>query len=252
VHLQLFWQAIQPERDYTVFVHVVGPDGRGLTQLDGEPLLGLYSMSTHWPRDRAVTDERVLAIPAGTPPGRYRLEVGLYDADDPDAARLALADGGESLTLDYLKVEVAPPPAPSQPVAEDDLGNLVRLVGYDLPQAIVAAGETLPLTLTWETLGTFEADYTVFVHLVGESGQPLAQADGPPLSGVYPTRFWDVGERLADPYLVEVPAGVPPGDYELRVGMYLLATGDRLPLLSADGQAVGDSVLLETVAVTGP
>jgi 4-amino-4-deoxy-L-arabinose transferase-like glycosyltransferase len=253
VILQLFWQAIRPERNYTVFVHVVGVDGQGLTQLDEEPFLGLYGMSTHWPRDRAVTDERRLALPVDTPPGRYRREVGLYDAGNPEAEPLALAGTGErSVTLDFLHVAVAPPSEPPQPVSEGNLGGVVRLVGYDLPQTTVAAGAILPLTLTWECLATFEADYTVFVHLVGDEGPPLAQADSQPLAGTYPTRFWDVGEWLADPYVVEVPVGVPPGQYELRVGMYLLATGERLPLLGVDGQVLGDSISLDRVAVTSP
>ncbi len=255
VLLQLFWQAVQPERNYTVFVHVVGADGQGLTQVDGRPFLGLYGMTTHWPRDRAVTDERALTLPADTLPGRYRLEVGLYDADDPEAEPLPLLDAqgleaGRSLTLDYLAVSLPPTPEPSRQVPAGNLGGKVRLVGYDLPQTEVAAGATLPLTLTWEVLAAFDADYTVFVHLPGPDGRPLAQADGPPLGGAYPTRFWDVGERLADPHSIDVPLNILPGEYELRVGFYLLATGERLPLLDADGRVVGDSIPLGVVQVT--
>ncbi len=254
VTLQLFWQAIRPEHNYTVFIHVVGADGQGLTQIDGEPLLGLYGMSTHWPRDRAVTDQRTLRLPADTPPGRYRLQVGLYDAANPDDSQLALVESGEtSLTLDYLKVAVPEPPQPPQLVAEGNLGGRVRLVGYDAPQPLqVVAGSDLPLTLTWECLATMEENYTVFVHLAGNDGLPVAQADGQPVGGFYPTRFWDVGEWLADPYRLQVPADVPPGEYELRVGIYLLATRERLPLLRADGQVAGDSVSLGRVAVVSP
>jgi hypothetical protein len=251
VVLHLFWQAIQPERNYTVFVHVSGEDGQGLTQVDGEPLKGLYGMSTHWPRDRAVADERRLAFPADTLPGRYRLDVGLYDADDPNASPLPIQGTGEtSLTLDFFRVDVPPPPEPSQLVEEGVLGGKVRLVGHDLPlPAEISAGTVLPLTLTWECLGMFDADYTVYVHLVDREGQPLAQADSQPLDGSYPTSFWAVGERLADPYALEVPADVPPYEYDLRVGMYLLSTGVRLPLLDADGQVSGDGILLGKIRI---
>ena len=258
VILQLFWQAIQPERDYTVFVHVVSADGQGLTQLDGQPFLGLYSMSTHWPHNRPVTDTRHLTIPDDAAPGRYRLDVGLYDADDVEAGNVPLlnAEGkavGDRLVLDYLAVALPAPPEPSQPVAEGNLGGLVRLVGYDPPPPLqVAAGASLPLTLTWEALSPTTEDYTVFIHLTGDDGRPLAQADGPPLVGAYPTSFWKTGERLADGHLLAVPAGVPAGEYELRVGMYLLATGERLPLLGADGQPVGDYIPLGRVTVASP
>jgi hypothetical protein len=101
-------------------------------------------------------------------------------------------------------------------------------------------------------MGTFEADYTVFVHLVGAHGQPLAQVDSQPLAGIYPTSFWSVGERLTDPYLLYIPPDLPPGEYELLVGMYLLSTGARLPVLGVDGQVLGDSISLGPVTVEKP
>jgi hypothetical protein len=145
------------------------------------------------------------------------------------------------------------PPEPAQLVAEGNLGNLARLVGYDPPPPLQAPlGTSLPLTLTWECLGIFDADYTVFIHLVGPDKRPLAQADSQPLSGAYPTTRWDVGERLADPYRLSIPVDLPPGDYDLLVGMYLLSTGQRLSLLRADGQVLGDSISLRKVTITKP
>ncbi len=253
VVLHLLWQAIGPERDYTVFVHVTDADGQGLTQLDGEPLLGLYGMSSLWPRDRAVTDERRLTLPDHTPPGRYRLEVGLYDANDVGAGPLAILEpsgnvAAHGVTLDFLHVDVPPPAEPSRLIEEGILGDVVRLVGYDLSSPDpVTAGSTLALTLTWECLAEMEQDYTVFVHLAGGDGQPLAQVDSQPLSGTYPTSFWDLGERLADPYLLTVPSGAPPGEYQLLMGMYLLATRERLP--AGDGE---DAIHLTSVGVKAP
>jgi len=49
-----------------------------------------------------------------------------------------------------------------------------------------------------------------------------------------------------------VPASVPPGDYELRVGIYLLATGERLPLLDVNGQVLSDGISLGAVRVQAP
>ena len=248
VIVQLFWEAIRPERNYTVFIHVVGTDGKGVTQVDGEPFLGLYGMSTHWPRDRAVLDQRAFSLPEDTAPGRYRLEVGLYDAAGEDSSALRLPDGATNLVLDYLKVGIVPPPQPSEAVSQGTLGGVVELEGYDpsLPDW-VPIGSSLPLTLTWRCLDTMEENYTVFVHLAGADGQPVSQADGQPAGGSYPTRFWDVGERVADPRVLDIPEAVPPGEYELRVGMYLLATGDRLP---AEGG--GDSILLADVRIEAP
>jgi len=159
--------------------------------------------------------------------------------------------------LEYVRIynlQAPPrPPEPSQMVQEGNLGDMARLVGYDpsLP-VYVEAGTTLPLTLTWECIGTFEADYTVFVHLTGADKHPVAQADSQPLGGAYATTHWHVGERLADPYQLNIPPDLPAGEYELVVGMYLLSSGERLPLLSSDGQVVGDNIPLGRVETADP
>jgi hypothetical protein len=215
-------------------------------------------MVTHWPRDGAVTDTRKLTIPADAAPGRYRLIAGLYNADNTAAGNLPVVSAtgeplGDRLTLGYLHVLVPPAAAPSQPVKDGNLGDVVALVGYDpLPPFEVKVGASLPLTLTWQSLATMDEEYTVFVHAVGADGQPVAQTDGQPLDGNYPTNYWRVGEILGDPHVLEIPVGTPPGEYELRAGMYLLATGERLPLLGSEGQVLGDGINLAPVIVGSP
>ena len=67
------------------------------------------------------------------------------------------------------------------------------------------------------------------------------------MRGAYPTRFWDEGEILADRHDLVVPFDVPPGEYALYVGMYIPATGDRLP--AATG---GNAIRLTDVIVEAP
>jgi hypothetical protein len=145
------------------------------------------------------------------------------------------------------------PREPQELVVEGNLGNMVRLIGYDpAPPLQASPGTTVPITLTWESLRTFEDNYSVFIHLAGPDKHPLAQADSQPLGGAYPTTRWNVGQRLADPYLLPIPVDLPPGDYDLLAGMYLPSTGERLSLLGADGQVLGDSISLGRMTVIGP
>jgi 4-amino-4-deoxy-L-arabinose transferase-like glycosyltransferase len=153
----------------------------------------------------------------------------------------------------YKLIHAPAAPEPSQQIAEGNLGDMARLVGYNpAPPLQTTAGASLSITLTWECLETFRDDYTVFVHLVSPDQSPLAQADSQPLGGAYPTSLWDVGEQVTDPYSLAIPADLPPGRYELLVGMYLLSTSERLPLLNKEGQVLGDSISLGTVEVKGP
>jgi len=89
------------------------------------------------------------------------------------------------------------------------------------------------------------ADYQVFVHLLGAGPEPVAQGDGPPLVGDYPTTMWAPGEVIADPHPVAIPADLPPGRYRLLVGMYDLATMVRLARLNEGGDSVEIPIAVE-------
>jgi hypothetical protein len=115
----------------------------------------------------------------------------------------------------------------------------VSLVGLDLP---AASRGTLPVTLYWRTDGFLDQDFTIFVQLLGADGKPVAQSDAQPENGGYPTSLWQPGEMVRDSHSLKIPAGLPPGEYRLLAGMYLLASGQRLP--AAGG---GDGVFLGSV-----
>jgi hypothetical protein len=138
-----------------------------------------------------------------------------------------------------------------QPVGAD-LGGRVTLESYSLPEESAEPGSTLNLTLVWQPTGEIGTNYKVFVHLVDDSGQPLAQRDSEPLGGSRPTTTWSAGEMVTDRVGLLLPPELRPGDYELLVGMYDPETLERLPLLDAAGQTVGDSISLGSVQIRTP
>ncbi len=87
--VRLFWQALAGvSRDYTVFVHVVGPEGL-IAQDDAQPTRGYYPTS-HWrPGDRVV-DEHLIELPRDVSQGEARIVVGLYWLET--LTRLAVVD----------------------------------------------------------------------------------------------------------------------------------------------------------------
>ncbi len=102
-----------------------------------------------------------------------------------------------------------------------------------------------------------EEDYTVFDHLLGESYNPAnegflwGQKDSMPLDGTYPTSRWLRNEVVVDRYAVVVQPDAPMGVYRVEVGMYLLETGERLPVLDDQGQRMPEdrALLAETIEV---
>ena len=77
--LTLFWSAERPPaRDYTVFVHVVGPDGQMVGQWDQTPAAG-NAPTSGWAPGQLIADEYRVPIPGKAEDGPYRVFVGMYD-----------------------------------------------------------------------------------------------------------------------------------------------------------------------------
>jgi hypothetical protein len=96
VPLTLYWRADGPtDVDYTVFVHLVGPDGRPHGQADHFPAGGA-APTTSWARGQVIVDEIALPVADDAPTGTYHVAVGMYDA--ASGGRLPIVDaGGQSL-----------------------------------------------------------------------------------------------------------------------------------------------------------
>ena len=104
VRLTLYWQTTaQPADLYTVFVHLVGPDGTIVAQGDQWPG-GLPSNT--WAAGQVVVDGYVIELPAEAPAGVYQVVVGLYTA--ADGVRLAVVNpAGEAVPDDKVFLALA-------------------------------------------------------------------------------------------------------------------------------------------------
>lgn len=108
VPFSLFWRGTEGlGEDYSVFVHLMAPDGQPLAQSDSAPGGGSLPTSTWSPRE-TIVDRRGLLLPADLPPGRYPLRLGLYLPSTGERLPVALpGDGasGDSLLLGELVVK---------------------------------------------------------------------------------------------------------------------------------------------------
>lgn len=236
LRVTLYWQAGQsPAGLYTVWSQFGPQDPTQYVASDHRWLGGTLYPSPLWEDGDIAQHALELEIPEWTPsPALYWLRFGLVDEQQQ---RLLLSDGGDVITLGPWRVRsTTEPPAPVHMV-DYHLGEAIILTGYD-----VAIGETVSVTLTWRATGTPDADYTVFVHLVGEDGKLIAQHDDFPAAGAYPTSWWLPGDVLQDRHVLS-PEEIPQTPMYVRVGLYERETGQRLPVYTADGERLPDDVI---------
>jgi len=101
--LTLYWRALtEMDEDYTVFTHLLAPDGSLTGQQDNPPVGGTYPTSL-WLAGEVVTDVYEIPIRADAAPGTNQLEVGMYVAET--GARLSIAGtSGDSIVVQTVSI----------------------------------------------------------------------------------------------------------------------------------------------------
>ncbi len=236
LRVTLYWQAEQaPVQLYSVWSQLGPQDPTQHVAGDDRWLGGTLYPSTYWRAGDLVQHTLDLQIPAWTPaPALYWLRFGLVDEQQ---RRLSLPDAGDVITLGPWRVRSDVKPAASAYKTNFRLGEVIALVGYD-----VTIAETAVVTLTWRATGTPDMDYTVFVHLVDADGTMIAQDDGFPADGAYPTSWWLPGDVIRDRHAFSLDE-IPQTSLYFRVGLYERESGNRLPAYQANGERLPDDVL---------
>jgi hypothetical protein len=261
--LTLYWQGLRwMGEDFVIFERLL--DNQGIAW-GGYDRRAKENYSTlFWAPGEIVTDGFAVPVDAAAPPGVYNLSLGWYRRVGEQAESLAIINPEtgqptESTAVMIGPIKVGGPPAgvtvtAANPQYELDivLGDQIKLLGFDLmnqqASAPVKSGSTsnpnlptfqpfdfaqdkpsnlLHLKLYWQALAAPQTDYTVFTHVRNATGETVAQKDGPPAGGAYPTSLWDAGEIIKDEISIPLE-NVATGEYEVVVGMYDFQTGLRL------------------------
>jgi len=251
IPLTFLWQSLEsPPDDYTLLLWL--EDDAGVrTGEQQSPLSERYPPAT-WQQGEVVRDWQSVLVPGNAGDGRYRLRMQVRADGEALPRLLWLLPTGSVIDLGEIKVQGRERSfdVPSLDHEVDvRLGDSVTLLGYDLAPAQVSPGQTLFLTLYWQALGATDTSYAVFVHLLDEQGDIVAQRDSVPGQGTLPTTSWVEGEVILDPYEIPISSDVPPGTYTIIVGMYDASTAERLPVFDSGSHFLGDHVELSEVSL---
>jgi hypothetical protein len=272
VDVTTYWQ-VTPERGDT------GSNDTGLSDtipdvyvqmslvsfVDDKP--ELFAGAAFWPEistTPAVWGERIVAntqtfyFPPNQTPGNLLVQLAVTAGKD--GKTLWPIEGAAiqtPLTLFELVTlgEVVPVSAAMLPAEqrEERFADRLHLAAATIPEAL-PAGSVLPVVLYWQVLAQIEQDYTVFVHILNQNGEIVAQLDRPPGGGTAPTSTWQPGQLLQDTYPVLLPNTLPPGEYQVRMGLYTWPDLIRQPITggneSAGDEPAADALLLGSFWVT--
>ncbi len=188
--------------------------------------------ATWWPTDQWQTGQRwigrpIVRLPGALDSGEYVLRVGLPGCDELASVplRVVAPERRWSVPDGFVSQDVV-------------LGEVIRLAGY-----AVETGDTVTVRLAWQAVTEMETSYRVFVHIVGAAGQVLAQSDGEPAGWTRPTTGWAAGEVVLDERAIAIPGNAAPGDYAIRVGLYV-PDGPRLTTTAGD-----DAIVVGTLTI---
>lgn len=227
--LSLYWEATSPMPErYKVFVHLLGPGGTLWGQHDGEPGGGSRP-TTDWRAGESIVDNHGLPVLPGTPPGRYEVELGLYDP--ATGRRLPIYDDARNEPSDRLVLNYVEVTKPSFfPARESlDMEQAVEasypdfgLLGYEFfklgterGSRDFQTGDIAHLALWWRAESSPPAGYWIRVALLDGSDREQGMYQG--TVEVYPPGNWSPGEIVRDLYKIALP--VSPGAYRVAVSV---------------------------------
>ncbi len=248
IYITTYWRALRTmSRSYIGSFHLLDYTMTMWGQSD-QSLGGPYR-NILWAPGETVKQEYNIPISAQTPPGLYTIEFSVYVYTEGAIHFLPVTTAANPEPVEHLylgQVRVMDPAqtqSPSHPVIVE-LEDQIQLLGFDLSSERLTVGQPLHLTLHWQAINRPKADYTVFTQLIGPDGQVWGQQDNQPQGGRYPTTAWALRDRVTDRYELRLREGAPPGQYRLLVGMYNLATGQRLTAIGEDNNHLSDNAIL--------
>ena len=113
--------------------------------------------------------------------------------------------------------------------------NGLRLDRARISSTDLTPGDPLCLELHWSTNAPLPTDYTIFVHVLDQNRQIVAQSDLQPGGGYAPTSGWPIGQPITDRHGVVLPPMLSAGEYQIVIGLY---GPDGVRLTSSTGKDV--------------
>jgi uncharacterized membrane protein len=139
---------------------------------------------------------------------------------------------------------------PIDQAAQVQFADQISLLGYALDETrILRGGQTIRPILDWRADREVKNRYRLHVSLADARGHLWANDEREPQEGALPTNRWPVGKTVGDQFTLRLPSAIPPGNYQIAVGVFDAEAARWLTARDAAGRALGESVIIRTIRI---
>ena len=249
LYLQAPEAAAGPENSFSAIVRLISPVD-GSTQADWQVTLPQSVQPGQWQPEEVITEEFSLPLPQELEPGAFKFNMSLLGSESPELWPISFDNDINRLDRIPIGSVIIPWRGDLKQMQprEVNFEDQIRLVGYTISDA--QNGLNLDVSLFWQTDQLLDKDYTVFVHILDETGSLVAGHDSQPANGRFPTTTWRDGMTIQDTHIIDIPGALADGEYQIMVGLYLPETGGRLRIVDNAGTiSLADTLLLERLSL---
>ena len=244
IYVTLYLQATQPVSEgFNTAVRLVYDEDRWIWAWRDEPTPG--NLRADWWQPKQIIEERfIIPTESKIPFGAYQLQVSWRFNDETVWPIFQNKDTNplDRILLGYIAV---PPPVNENQATPTyaRFGEQIVLKAQNL-NGEMTPGSEFDVVLLWEALQSPNANYTVFVHVLDESGQYITGQDSQPDQNRFATRAWRPGFVIEDTHSIKLPEDLQPGTYRILIGLYDPSSGERLPVWDKDNNEQNDRAWL--------
>lgn len=190
--------------------------------------------TTNWRAGEVVHEKYRLTVPTDVTSGSYPIALQPLAENGDLLGETAVSLG----TLDVTTLDRLYTMPDVDMLLQVQFGDGIVLRGVAVQPVVSQPGGSVQVTLYWQVTAVPPQLVSAFVHLYPPDGANAAQSDQWP--GGLPTDLWANGQIIVDEHTITLPEALPPGVYEIGVGLYTTSDGVRLTAV-AEGLSVADN-----------
>ncbi len=124
----------------------------------------------------------------------------------------------------------------------------LNLLAFRVDNNHLRPGESVKLTLFWQTQRFLSENYEVWLHLMNNLDASVWNYTEWRAPGYYPTRRWKSGLYVRDDYQLQLPPDIIPGSYQINIEANVCepacTDSTLLTFFNLDGQILGTQLTL--------